>query len=124
MVQDGAIQSHSQTNLQYYIDFILGRGRQVESAINSKSSVKNFWRFFGRTVQANPWMWQVFIFCIAFGWFHIVYDPFLAFYKLNNRHVIITSHVENIGRCFGEGESLQKEDEGTGIEGRKLIMMK
>lgn len=101
----------------------VARGKQVESALNSKAPVKNFWRLFGRTVQANPWMWQVFIFAIAFGWFHIVYDPFLTFYRLNNKHVRQLIDLEDIGVCFGEGESLQEENEGPGRCSREMIRL-
>jgi hypothetical protein len=29
------------------------------------------------------------IFVIAYGWFHLVYDPFLWIYRANNKHVSI-----------------------------------
>jgi hypothetical protein len=43
----------------------------------------------GRHVQKNPWAWQMLIFLIAYGWFHLVYDPFLWIYRANNKHVSI-----------------------------------
>ena len=54
--------------------------------MNANPNVKKMWLTFGATVQRNSWAWQIFIFGLTFAFFHMLYDPFLYVYRLNNKH--------------------------------------
>jgi hypothetical protein len=78
----------------------------------------------GRHVQKNPWAWQMLIFLIAYGWFHLVYDPFLWIYRANNKHVSIqftqrtleytlTKDVEDAAEAAKAAETATAVENGT-----------
>ena len=54
--------------------------------MNANPRVKAMWRMFAATTQRNSWAWQIFIFGLTITFFHMLYDPFLYFYRLNNKH--------------------------------------
>lgn len=44
------------------------------------------WRLFGDYVSNNSWLWQVFIFGVAFFGCYAIMEPCLYFYRANNVH--------------------------------------
>jgi hypothetical protein len=63
------------------------RQAQIASKFTLSNGGRGFWLFM-KKIQYIPWLWQTLIFGLAFAWMHVVYDPFLFIYRLNNKHVV------------------------------------
>ena len=86
MVPHHSLLPRRQTNFQYDLPLMSERGTQVVSAMNSNPQTKSLWRLFGRTFQQNSWMWQIFVFSLAFVMYYSIYIPFKSVYQSNNAH--------------------------------------
>lgn len=86
MVSNYSLLTNCQTHFQYLFSLISGRQPQVISGFNANPNVKSAWRVFARVFQHNSWMWQVFIFGLAFTMYYAIYTPFVAIYQSNNKH--------------------------------------
>ena len=86
MVPHHSLLPNREANFQYNFPLMSGRGTQVVSAMNSNTQTKSLWRLFGRTVQQNSWMWQIFVFSLAFVMYYSIYIPFKSIYQSNNAH--------------------------------------
>lgn len=86
MVPYHSLLSDRQANFQYDLPLMSGRGTQVVSTMNANSTTKFGWRMLGRVFQQNSWMWQIFIFSLAFVMYYSIYIPFKTVYQSNNAH--------------------------------------
>ncbi|KRX09017.1 hypothetical protein PPERSA_01904 [Pseudocohnilembus persalinus] len=83
---------------------------QVVTRFNADPRMKRFWRFFRSNVQLYPWVWQLFILGISYGFYASCYYPWLTVYQAKNQERTIDAAIAREKAWAKKQEEAEEEE--------------